>query len=369
MSAGSKKIIAGSFFFLTVICILLLLCSNLALVLNPSSWWLIGVLGLIFPLLLTVTIGCGIIWLFINRKKALLCLIAILISYQNIKNCFAFHLNDDFSEYKEEGNIRVVTWNVALMNLQAPDTQTAANNNAQILTALENLNPDVICLQEFLTTLYPGHKYNILDSISHHMNFPYRYYFLNNNFHKDFHPGTVIFSKYKIADSSTSVFPAPFFGCVLRTGLLVDKDTIDVITTRLQSDHLQGEDYEALHNLKSSKLAGTENILYKLKSGYKKRSEQIDMATQIISRSTRPVIFTGDMNDVPSSYTYSRISKGLQDCWLETGSGIGRTFRFISPTLRIDYILHNKYLKAVQTRRIVTTGSDHYGLVADMKLK
>ncbi|MEP6675981.1 MAG: endonuclease/exonuclease/phosphatase family protein [Ferruginibacter sp.] len=372
MTASTKKIIIGSLFILNVLFLVLMLCSNLALVVNPAGWWIVGVLGLMFPLLLLVNLSFMIVWLFINRKKALICFIAILISYPNISRCFAFHVSDEFSEFKEDGAIRVITWNVALMNLQAKDTETAAAANAQILNSIDGLNADVLCLQEFLTAIVPGNKYNILDSITRRYNFPYCYFFLNNNFHKDFHPGTVIFSKYKIVDSSRIIFPAPFFGSVLRAGLLVNKDTIDIITTRLQSDHLQGEDYEALHNLKNgagSNISGTENILKKLKNGYKKRSEQIDLAINTIHNSSRPIIFTGDMNDVPSSYTYSKISHGMQDAWLEAGSGIGRTFRFISPTLRIDYIFHNHFFETIQTRRIITTGSDHYGLVADFRLK
>ena len=372
MNSSFKKIIHNCFFAFTILCLLLLLCSNLALVLNPANWWLIGVLGLAFPLLLITALILLVCWIFVSRKKALACLIVILISYPSIKNCFAFHFSSEFSEYKEEGNIRVVTWNVGLMNLQAKDVETAAIDNAKILTAIDELDADVVCLQEFLTSIVPGDQYNILDSISNHSHFPYRYFFLNNGFHKDFHPGTIIFSKYKIVDSSKVVFPQPFFGSVLRAGLLINKDTVDIVTTRLQSDHLQGEDYQALHNLKSvggDKIAGTENILYKLKNGYSKRSEQIDIATAVIAASKRPVIFTGDMNDVPTSYTYSKISHNLKDSWLECASGIGRTFRFISPTLRIDYIFHNKFIEAVQTRRIITDGSDHYGLVADLKLK
>ena len=372
MNSNAKKIILRLLFVLTIICLLLLVGSNLALVLNPARWWLIGVLGLTFPVLLASTIILGLFWLLIKRKYALYCLLALLVSYPNIKACFPFHITENFSEYKEEGNIRVITWNVALMNLQAKDVETAAINNAMILNSIDQLDADVVCLQEFLTSIVPGDKYNILDSISHHSHFPYHYSFLNNGFHKDFHPGTIIFSKYKIVDSSKVVFPAPFFGSVLKAGLLINNDTIDIITTRLQSDHLQGEDYEALHNLKSvggNKIAGAENILYKLKNGYSKRTEQVDLATQVISSSKRPVIFTGDMNDVPSSYTYSRLSHYLSDSWLEGGYGIGRTFRFISPTLRIDYIFHNKFFEATQIRRIITTGSDHYGLVTDLKLK
>ncbi|MBK7123675.1 MAG: hypothetical protein IPH68_13225 [Chitinophagaceae bacterium] len=53
----------------------------------------------------------------------------------------------------------------------------------------------------------------------------------------------------------------------------------------------------------------------------------------------------GDFNDVPNSYTYFTLKGNLQDAFLKKGSGFGRTLNFISPTLRIDYILADKELE------------------------
>jgi endonuclease/exonuclease/phosphatase family metal-dependent hydrolase len=59
----------------------------------------------------------------------------------------------------------------------------------------------------------------------------------------------------------------------------------------------------------------------------------------------------------------------MQDAFLKKGSGIGRTFSSISPTLRIDYIFTDSHFKIKQFNRIVKNYSDHYMLVADMELK
>jgi endonuclease/exonuclease/phosphatase (EEP) superfamily protein YafD len=89
----------------------------------------------------------------------------------------------------------------------------------------------------------------------------------------------------------------------------------------------------------------------------------------MIHSSKHPVIFTGDMNDVPSSYTYATIKDNLSDAWADKGFGLGRTFRFISPTLRIDYIFFSDFFNVMQAKRIITTSSDHYGLVTDLSIK
>jgi endonuclease/exonuclease/phosphatase family metal-dependent hydrolase len=78
---------------------------------------------------------------------------------------------------------------------------------------------------------------------------------------------------------------------------------------------------------------------------------------------------TGDFNDVPNSYTYFTIRKNLQDAFLKNGFGIGRTYSTLAPTLRIDYILATREFTIPQFNRIVKDYSDHYLLVADLRLK
>ena len=59
----------------------------------------------------------------------------------------------------------------------------------------------------------------------------------------------------------------------------------------------------------------------------------------------------------------------MQDAFLKKGFGVGRTFSAISPTLRIDYIFADDHFRIDQFRRIVRNYSDHYMLVADIKIK
>jgi len=68
----------------------------------------------------------------------------------------------------------------------------------------------------------------------------------------------------------------------------------------------------------------------------------------------------GDFNDVPNSYAYNTIGKGLQNTFAEKGSGIGRTFSGISPTLRIDNIFASEPFTVLQYTRIPKKMSDHF---------
>ena len=365
-----KKISLQFIYFVNIVCLFFLLMSNLAHFLNPSKWWPVALTGLAFPFLVLAAIAFILFWLFVNKKKTIISVIILLISFPGIKRCFAFHLFSEFTETKKTGDIRVVTWNVGLMNYEVTDTAVAAANNEQIFTSLQNLNPDVLCLQEFFTEVIPGTRYNLIEYTSHRLNLPY-YYFSNDRsqFNGTFCSGSIIFSKYKIIDSSKIVFPKSFTGSVIQAGLLLNNDTVNIITTRLQSFHLQSSDYSALHDIKNatsgSSAGSNSSIIYKLKYAYTQKLQQISIVKQLINNSTRPVIFTGDLNDMPPTYTYSNIKNNMEDAWLDNGFGIGRTFRFIAPTLRIDYIFFDDFFQAEGTQRILTTASDHNGLAAD----
>ena len=59
----------------------------------------------------------------------------------------------------------------------------------------------------------------------------------------------------------------------------------------------------------------------------------------------------------------------MQDAFLKKGTGIGRTFTGLSPTLRIDYIFADHNFSIKQFKRVTKKYSDHFMLVADVELK
>ena len=95
---------------------------------------------------------------------------------------------------------------------------------------------------------------------------------------------------------------------------------------------------------------------------------QADKVRIEIDKSPYPVIVCGDFNDVPNSYPYEKIGNGLQDAFVMKGSGIGRTFSGISPTLRIDNIFVDKLYSVHQFTRIAKKLSDHFPVIADIGL-
>ena len=104
----------------------------------------------------------------------------------------------------------------------------------------------------------------------------------------------------------------------------------------------------------------------KLKIGFLKRQAQADKIKAEIDKSPYPVIVCGDFNDVPNSYAYETIGRGLQNAFEKKGAGLGRTFSGIAPTLRIDQIFIDSFYQVNQYTRVAKKLSDHFPIVTDI---
>jgi endonuclease/exonuclease/phosphatase family metal-dependent hydrolase len=109
-------------------------------------------------------------------------------------------------------------------------------------------------------------------------------------------------------------------------------------------------------------------VLKKFKLAYNLRSKQAELVKREKDDSPYPTILCGDFNDVPNSFTYFKIKGDDNDAFLKAGFGIGRSFAALSPTLRIDYIFTSKKIEVLQFKKTKLYYSDHYPLVADLKL-
>ncbi|HRN79359.1 MAG TPA: endonuclease/exonuclease/phosphatase family protein [Ferruginibacter sp.] len=364
-----RKLLQLSNVFLAI----LLLISAYSWLFPPDSWWLFAALGLLFPIFIVIALCLTLISLLLRNRSGWAILLALLLCVPAMLRFLPMHTGKQFVQSKSPESIRVLSWNVGLMSFGARDTVEAIAQNIQILDAIRTSDADVLCLQEFLTSEIPDGHYNFMDSIKRTMQYPYRYFCIDrSNINGFFTSGTLIMSRYPITDTGRTAFAPPFGGSVAHATIDVNGQPVDIFTTRLQSLNFNKNEYAIFDKLKSADvkaLDGSKSLFKKIKYGYQNRKEQIDITYALIHQPQRPVIFAGDLNDVPNSYAYHTLKKQFSDVWLKQGSGLGRTFRKIAPTLRIDYLFINPWLESVQIKRIQTTGSDHYGLLADVVIK
>jgi endonuclease/exonuclease/phosphatase family metal-dependent hydrolase len=359
------------FIYSNVIVALVFLLACLVPYLNPANWWFISVLGLAFPFLLLLVIFFMLGWLMILRPRhALISFISLLIGYKSISVFVAFHQPRSFNKVKVPGSIRVATWNVARFIELKRNNNAGSETRLKMMDQIKEQNADVVCLQEFHTCTNPEFYDNI--AAVQALGYPYYHFSFDADGDRHYY-SSIIFSRFPIIDSGRVRFPRPSLPEVLlHADLLVNQDTIRVYTTHLQSLQFTRHDYERIEKIKSvedSLLANSKGILSKLKKGITYRSIQADIVHEVMGNSPHPYILCADLNDVPNSYTYFTVRDNLQDAFLKKGTGIGRSFTSLSPTLRIDYILANDQWDILQFKRVTRKYSDHFMLVADLAVK
>lgn len=360
------------FIYANWLVVALFLLSSMIPLLHPKSWWWVSMMGLTFPLLLVLVIVFWFGWFILLKfRLMLISMLALALGYKSIRVFIAFNAPSSFTAVKQNGNIRVVSWNVARFIEMAQNNNMGSVTRKKMLALLREQHADVLCLQEFYTSENPGF-YDNIRTIKKDLGFRYHYFPYDRDGDRNYY-SSVIFSRYPIVDSAFLRFPRPSQPEVLlQADIDIGRDTVRVYTTHLQSQRFDRKDYERMEKIKSredSMFQYSIPILGKLKRGLVIRSQQADMIAQLRNNSPHPVVLAADLNDVPNSYTYFKVRGQMQDAFLEKGYGLGRTFNGLSPTLRIDYILADARFRVTQFKREKKDYSDHYMLVADLGLR
>lgn len=347
-----------------------------------ARWWPVGLLSMSAFYLLIVLCIFAVFWLFAKPGWIAIFLVTIALAYKPIQHIVPFRFSAAFSMSKQRGNIRIMSWNVAqfdiLYNKQRPDIRD------DMITVINEYKPDIACFQEMVagdtlvnlnTAYYKKYSFFSVFEYAHKLSMPE--YFFSYNFKEDFlnhqHFGLIIFSKYPIINRQTvGSFPYNYNNNFQYADIVKGNDTFRVFNIHLQSlkftpVNLQYIDKPSMESRQD--LSRSKSVLTKFKSGFLKRQLQADKIKATIDESPYPVIVCGDLNDVPNSYAYQKIGKGLQNAFVEAGAGLGRTFSSIAPTLRIDNIFIQPSFVVNQYVRVPKKLSDHFPIIADVTTK
>lgn len=369
-----------SLIFLNVFVGLLLVACCFAPEIHPKEWWFTGFLGLLLPYLLFLMFFFLLIWLFVKPKWSLLPLVFILIGSFTLSSYYSFHLPSEFNQ-KKQGDIRLMSWNVRHF---IPFNETKfkpdkVKQTQKIFDAIKQYNPDVICLQEFISipTLKNSDPINYLkDQLGYkYVQFQGEVIFGNKN-----RSGNAIFSKIPIVNGGVIEFPPEVKGQtenMVFADLLSGNDTIRIYSIHLKSFGFGDREYKAIEEAKNESeynIGESKNVLRKMKNTFRWHGLQSDFVKSQTAASPYPSILTGDLNDVPTSYTYKTVKGELKDVFLEKGFGFGSTFISatssflrVLPTLRIDYIFADDSFNVIQFTKGGERISDHLFLMADLK--
>ena len=177
--------------------------------------------------------------------------------------------------------------------------------------------------------------------------------------------GQAIFSKHPILNKGDVNDASGKFLNSIWADLLIGTDTVRVYNVHLESMSIDENDIVDTEKLKNSYLSTG----YKLRSGFKTRSSQVQGLVNDIAHCKYPMIICGDLYDLPFSYPYTLLRRNLSNAFESSGSGFGFSYNGRLFFLRIDnqffsdhFTIHN-----FKTHRKVKH-SDHFPLTATYSL-
>ena len=334
----------------------ILLISYLSNFINPSIFAWFGIIGLGFPVWVIINLFFVVFWLVSLKKQIFLSVFCLLIGFNHIQSVVKFKSrNKAFSP--EESRLRVMSYNIQYFQLFEGNSVAIAKG---IRETVLGEDPDILCIQEYF-------KYKNMPKL----NFRYKHIVYTKGDH-----GLAIYSKQKIINSGKEDFPDEnnaYNKIIWADILLSNKDTIRIINTHLRSI---GLDQSKLKELRSADLSQEELekqkklVIKPLLSAYKVRGHQARILGNFISESPYSVVFCGDLNDPPGSYSYRKVKSQLDDCFVESGKGFATTvptFHKYKAPLRIDHVMCSPYFTPYNYEVLKKEYSDHFPVVVDLK--
>ena len=324
---------------------------------NPAKFWLPAFFGLAYPYILVINILFSLFWLLVKTKYAFFSIITVIIGYSTIGQYVQLKGKD-----ADTTGFKILTYNAHHF---LSYFEQKNKKRIEIIDFLKEQEADIICLQETKLQktgpLNPQKIKSQLSKINHYQ-----------LAHTSKWAGPLTFSKFPIINMGELRFKNTS-NIVIFSDLKIHTDTIRIYNCHLESYRIRPKDYSIIDSIqfdqKAKQLQEVKSIGAKLKGAFIKRTIQTTKLKEHINKSPYPVIVCGDFNDTPFSFTYHEITEGLNDSFVESGSGVSVTYKGALPNYRIDYIFHSKVFESSGYKRLKVDYSDHYPITCYLKLK
>ena len=302
--------------------------------------------SLAVPILISIHVLFTLFW-FVRRKKRMLPSLLILVVWYLTLG--PFYLFSGPQKSVKGNGVSIMTFNTRGFNEYGQLDKE--NVDSLIIDFVTKQDPDIVCFQECY------HVMKINDALGH---FPYKYvdYEYGKRFDKVIQ---AIYSKFPILEIDSVPFPRSA-NTTIYADLLIDSDTVRMYNVHLQSFRIIPE-LDVLSNQKSSKL------LSQSKKVMQKQYQQAGLIQESMQKSPYKNILVGDFNNTHYSNIYRTIIGDMKDSFMEKGSGFGRSYNFLGFPMRIDYILADPSFEVLTHQNFDVKLSDHYPVMATLKLK
>lgn len=347
------------------------LCG-LASVIDPAEIKYIALFSLTLPFAVVANVFFIIAWLFSSRKlRLLLSLLVLAACYKPATSVFGFNFFGDNDMTRAGNRVKIMSWNSHGMGLHNRPRNKEFDEN--LVQFIKEEDADILCLLE-----YPTPRNDFMNKVTKRI--------IDNGDYKDFRfkddnilskivfLGTAVFSKYPLKNFVPHRLSEYIYmlqaDVDLPRGQRVRMFFLHLNTFGLSdNDKAYIESVKAAGTVTDKDIDSSKSFMEKLNAGYERRSAETKIAARIIAQSPYPTLVCGDMNDLPGSYTYTKMRRDLKDAFVEKGKGLGRTYNQISPTLRIDHMFYDtRALQLAGFRCPHTSLSDHNPLIANFEI-
>ena len=339
-SSRLYTIVANIITGFSLVTVLLLCLSVASTYISPEKIRLLSLAGLAFPIFLGGTVFMFFISLLFAWRRSWIPLVGLLLCSTTVYQYFPIN----FPSPAPKQSLKVMTYNTAGFGMWTGSNKNKNDNNGdnRLVRDILRENPDIVGYQEgFYGSQYHEHVEPMLKR--------------NGMYHKsvlssDNYIGCI--SRYPILETDT-ICKTDVTNAVLFKIKLSNADTLYFVVTHLKSMGLSEEERktfkENVEQLRdddsndSLNYDGLFHLARKIARASEPRARQADIIAKFIEENKhRNLIVCGDFNDTPVSYTYQTIASAgnLDDAFVQSGNGLGRTFNRHAMVVRIDHILY-----------------------------
>jgi endonuclease/exonuclease/phosphatase family metal-dependent hydrolase len=315
--------------------------------------------GLFQPLMILLNLLLFIFWIIRLRIIAFFPLLALFLNISFIGAVYQFPFRKKNVERETDTKITLATYNVhGFYYGQRPLTVSMVSD------FMKEKEVDVLCLQEMdFDSTYT------VDSIRKAFHYlPYHSEALSEKI--GFH--LMVLSKYPILQSNRYRFGNEG-NQAMQADLLVKGDTVRLFNFHLQTTNFNQTKFKFIPGnwiwTPSEEAAKTETVYNVVQNNFRKRTEQAAFIRKKILASKYPTLVCGDMNAIPSSYTYNQVKSNLMDGFKICGSGYEYTLLGLYRLYRIDYIFHSRDFAGYNYKSYPLDFSDHKTVIMNLGLK
>lgn len=336
---------------------------------SPYECMFASFVALFLPTLLLLNMGAVLYWAIRWRFWVFLPLLAVVANWGFLTRVIQLSntASDLYVQTDSTASANYTQLVVATYNVDRFGSDHVARSCKEIASYMKTQEVDVMCFQEF-----GGNSDFTVDSIRTTLSeWTYSYIPIGSP-DKDPLLQLAIFSRYPIRAQQLVTYPDSK-NCSLWCDIDINGQVVRLFNNHLQTTAVSHNRRELEREFKIESGQGICRALSTLISGlrdnFKKRSVQANYLRHMVDVSPHPTLVCGDLNSLPSSYTYRQIiGTKLLDGFQTCGKGYMHTYRYLKRLLRIDYIFHTADFIGLEYFSPELEHSDHKPVLMRMKI-